>query len=109
MSPTQRAIKDLKELGFTAQVVERWNSYARVHQDLFGCIDIIACKQGVGILGIQVTSGTNHAARRSKAEDEPRIKEWMLSGGRMEIWSYSKRGGRGERKRWELRREELFL
>ena len=105
--PTQRCIADLKDLGFTYQVVERWNPFAKVRVDLFGVIDVVACMPGVGVLGIQVTSGTNHAARRAKACAEPRLKTWLDSGGRFELWSYAKRGERGKRKTWQLRREEL--
>ena len=106
-SPTQRALKDLRTLGFTAQVVERFNPHAKVRQDLFGCIDIVAVREGCGILGVQACAGASHAARRAKSLDEPRLRAWLAAGGRFEVFSYAKRGGRGERKRWQLRREEL--
>ena len=41
-SPTQRSLKLLRDEGYTAQVVERWNPHARVRQDLFGVIDTAA-------------------------------------------------------------------
>jgi hypothetical protein len=107
VTPTARCLKEARELGLTAQVVEKWIPQRRIRIDLFGVIDIIAVKQGIGIIGIQATSGTNHAARRSKALAEPRLREWLLSGGRYELWSYSKRGERGKRKLWTLRREEI--
>lgn len=108
MSPTQRTRDELKKLGFTSAIVERWNPHAKVRQDLFGCLDLVAMKEGIGILGIQATSGANHAARRDKAMAEPRLKTWLLCGARFEIWSWSKKGARGKRKKWELRRDELF-
>lgn len=107
MSPTQRALKEAKKLGFTCQVVERWNFHAKKRLDLFGVIDIVAIKAGIGIVGIQATSGTNHAARRTKSKAEPKLAEWLASGGRFELWSFSKRGDRGKRKLWTFRREEL--
>lgn len=105
--PTQRCIETLKELGFQYEVVERWNHYARIRQDLFNVIDIVAVRPGIGILGIQATSGTNHAKRRAKSIAEPLLRGWLESGGRYEVWSWSKRGERGKRKVWTLRREEI--
>ena len=32
----------MKRRGFIAQIVERWNPFARVRQDLFQVIDIVA-------------------------------------------------------------------
>ena len=109
-SPTSRTLAELRGLGFEAGVVERrvpnrWD----ITIDLFGCIDIVAMREGSGIVGIQATSGGNHAARRSKSLAEPRLRAWLASGGRFEIWSWSKAGARGARKLWTLRREELTL
>jgi hypothetical protein len=38
-SPTQLSLKKLREEGYTVAVVEHWNSFARIRQDLFGFID----------------------------------------------------------------------
>lgn len=110
MSPTQRALALARELGFTVQVVERFNSFTKRRHDLFGVIDLVAIKQGVGILGIQATAdnGGHHADRRAKSQAEPRLLEWLLSGGRFEVWSFGKKGPRGKRKVWTVRREELI-
>lgn len=108
-SPTSRTLQELKRLGFAAQVVERWNAFAKKRIDLFGIIDVVAIKPGVGIIGIQATSGTNHAARRTKSLAEPRLRLWLESGGRFEVWSWAKQGARGARKLWELRREEITV
>lgn len=108
MSPTQRALALCKKNGWVAQVVERWNPYARVRQDLFGIIDIVVLDGGPGgPLGVQVTSGSNVAARLEKARQEPRLAAWLASPARFEVWGYSKKGARGKRKLWELRRESL--
>jgi hypothetical protein len=106
MSPTQRALAECKRRGWTCQVVERWNPYARKSIDLFGVIDIVAITPN-GILGIQVTSGTNHAGRRQKIIAEPRAADWTYAGGLFELWSFAKRGDRGKRKLWVLRAESF--
>lgn len=129
-SPTRFALRDLKKMGFVAQVVERRLPGCFITQDLFGCIDIIALRAGIGILGIQATGGDggNHAARRNKALGtapviekpaaagkrkrapvRPKLREWLEAGGRFEIWSYRKAGAQGKRKLYALRREELTL
>ena len=107
MTPTERTMKEARKLGFTVAVVERWNPRVKIRQDLFGCIDLIAMKPGVGVIGIQACAGASHAARKAKLLAEPRMWEWLDSGARAEVWSWAKRGPRGKRKTWTLRREEI--
>jgi hypothetical protein len=111
MSPTGRTLERLRKLGFTACVVEKFNSFTKRRIDAFGFGDILAAREGVGVLMIQATSGDggNHANRRAKIAQEPRAVQWLLAGGRIEVWSWAKRGGRGEPKRWELRRDEVTI
>lgn len=60
------------------------------------------------IIGIQATSGSNHASRVNKAFAEPRLQQWLAAGGRFQVWSWSKRM-HGKQARWELRDEETVL
>lgn len=106
MSPTARSLQHLKELGYTAKVVERWNSFSRTRKDLFGA-DILCLKAGEKVLAIQATTGSNHSARRVKLEASGFIPLWTQSGAVLEIWSWKKAGPRGGRKLWTLRRETL--
>lgn len=110
MTPTQRTLSELKSLGFPVrQVVEKWNPHVRRRVDFIGCIDILAARPGIGVLGIQACAGSSHAARRTKAAAEPLLRAWLESGARFEVWSWAKRGARGARKLWTLRREELRI
>lgn len=106
-SPTSRTLADLRELGFVAEIVEKWNQWSKTRHDLFNLFDILAMKPGVGIIGVQATSGSNHAARIAKLRKSDLLPVWLQSGGRAEVWSYAKRGPRGARKVWTLRREEV--
>jgi hypothetical protein len=109
-SPTQRSLEHCRKQGWIAGVVEKWNPHARIRQDLFGCIDLIVIDDlEQGPLAVQATSGTGHAARRKKSVAEPRLKLWLEAPARFEIWSWSKRGPRGKRKVWTLRREPITL
>lgn len=109
MSPTQRSLALARELGLQVQVVERWNMHSRTRLDLFDAIDLVACSPAVGILGIQACASASHAARRTKAAESPKIRVWLESGARFEVWSWGKMGARGKRKVWTVRREELVV
>ena len=106
MSPTARSLQHLRALGYRAQVVERWNPFAKIRQDLFGG-NIVALKSGEPVLVVQATSATNHAARRTKLEEQGFAALWTGAGARLEIWSWAKAGARGTRKVWTVRREAL--
>lgn len=106
MSPTARSLAHLKQEGYAARVVERWNPWARIRQDLFGG-DILALKSGEPVLIIQATSGANHASRCTKLQAGGFINLWKESGAVIEVWSWAKKGPRGKMKRWTLRREAL--
>lgn len=105
-SPTSRTLALLRKQGFACQVVERWNQFAKVRQDLFGFIDIVAM-DGTSIYGVQATTATNRAARREKILDDPRSLIWQKSGGKILLITWSKKGGRDKRKVWTENVEEV--
>ena len=114
MSPTQRTLALLRAEGWTVAVVERWvpGRFGRpgFRLDCFGFLDAIAIRPDApGVLGIQITSGPHHAEHAAKMRAEPRMQTWLLAGNGVELISWSKRGGRGERKGWAARRERLIL
>ena len=108
-SPTARTLAECRKRGWTAQVVEQTIPRTFIKRDLFGVIDIIAVTPQGQIIGIQATSGTNHSARVSKAIAEPRVVPWLRAGGFVEIWSWSKQGKQGKRKRWTLRIQSIGI
>ena len=128
-SPTQRSLKHLRDNGYTSAVVEKWNMHAKIRQDLFGGIDIVALKgeckvvsvfsrkdnmtvhqvHSPGVLGVQSTSDANVAARRTKLLALPELRLWVECGNRLAIHGWSKKGARGKRKLWTLREVELTL
>ena len=87
-SPTQRTLQRARKQGYLAAVVEKWNAHARIRQDLFGCIDVIACSEADGVLGIQATTKPNARARWCKAIAETRLRQWLGSGARFEVWGW---------------------
>lgn len=107
-SPTQRSLKFLRENGYTAQVVERWNSFAKVRQDLFGFIDIVAINPKMGgVLGVQTTSATNMSSHRKKILENEVAPIWLRGGNRIQLIVWSKKGPRGKRKVWTATVEDI--
>lgn len=68
-----------------------------ISRDLFEMFDAIVLDGGQGILGVQVTSGDNHAARRTKIISNPLAIEWLRAGGRIEVWSWRKSKPKGSK------------
>ena len=109
-SPTARSLQELRKQGLVCQVVEHWNAFSRMRNDLLGVIDIVAVGVGiVGVLGVQATTTGNMMARIQKGMAEPRLKVWLQSGNHFQVWGWSKKGKRGEKKVWTLTKKQIVL
>lgn len=119
MSPTERTQAYLRRRGYKVANCEKKAPITPagfkgplVTQDLFKMIDTLALPPAsLGLLrmvGIQTTVGASHASHRDKIRANPVAKVW-LRYAQLEIWSWSKRGPRGKRKLWTLRREVFML
>lgn len=105
-SPTSRTLRFLRAAGMTVQVVEKWNPHAKIRQDLFGCIDVVALHHGVpGILGVQATTTANAAARLLKIMAIPAAKLWVECGNRLWVVGWRKLKTR----KWEPRITEVTV
>jgi hypothetical protein len=89
MSPTQRSLKLLREQGYSVWIVEHWNHFARIRQDLFGCIDLLAIGNGE-TLAVQTTSRSNVAARQKKIVENEYYLEMVRSGWRVQVHGWGK-------------------
>ena len=99
MSPTAKTLTHLRRLGYTAAVTAHWNAFARVKQDLFGCIDVLAVRPGEAPLGVQATTSDHHAHRLAKAKAVPALRAWLHGMG-LDPTSYLRRA---------VRPDELFF
>jgi len=115
--PTQRTQARLRERGYEVANCERKVPISGrgfkgrlVTQDLFGFIDTLAMhkEEWKRLLAIQSTDDSHHATRRAKIKANPLVKLWLRQCA-LEIWSWGKKGGRGQRKLWTLRRERVVL
>ena len=96
-SPTQNTLKNLRDRGYRAQVVERWNPHAKVRQDLFGIIDVLGVGNGETI-AVQSTSYSNVAARIRKIAEAEAIGDIRDAGWKIEVHGWHKK-----KNRWEVR------
>lgn len=97
-TPTQRSLALLRAEGLQAAVVEKWNPHARIRQDLFGCLDIIALGDGKTI-GVQTTTRGNIAARARKVTESDIYPALIRAGWDIIIhgWAKDKSG------RWQVK------
>ncbi len=108
-TPQQRSIEVLRAEGWWPEVCEQVNRWGRVTQrrDLLGFADLICfpvdSRNRDAVLLVQVTSASNHAARRAKIANEHRVGYARLGACAIEIHSWRK-NSKGE---WVLRREDL--
>jgi hypothetical protein len=103
-SPTQRSLAQIRKCGMTVAIVEHWNPFARIRQDLFGFIDLLVIAPKM--MAFQVTSGSNVSARIKKISASPLAKEWVENGHRIFVHGWAKNK---KTKRWKCREVEVFL
>ena len=92
---TQRSLAKLRDDGWTVQVVEKWNAFARIRQDLFGFIDILAMCPHRGFLGVQTTTAGEMKRRLLKIDAEARARTFLQAGGQIQVHGWKKWGKRG--------------
>ena len=117
-SPTQRTLHCIRQQGGVCDVAEKWIAFhgtgktggpPGIRRDLFGFIDVVELRPGVGIVGIQCCAGSGFAAHKEKILACECLGDWLACGGRVELWAWRKvklnRGGKAER--WSPRIEEI--
>ena len=94
-SPTQLSLAKLRDEGYTVAVVEHWNSFARIRQDLFGFIDLLALK-GKEVLVVQTTTASNMSARVKKIADHENVGAVRDAGWTIHVHGWSQT----DKKKW---------
>ena len=105
MSPTQRSLAYLRRAGYHVAIVEHYNVFAHIRQDLFGFADLFAFRIGLPVMLVQTTDATNASKRRAKILQNVVARDWVRDGNEVVLHKWGKRGGRGERKVWECNPE----
>ena len=125
--PSQRTLNYLRQRNIPCGVVERFVKQAGKfgqRYDLFGFIDLIAIDQNRGIVGIQVTSGSEVSKRvrkirgEAQSDDPKEIKaaaaryqrfcDWLATGNPIEVWGWRKVKRKG-RDLWQPRILQMHL
>lgn len=104
MTPTQRSKQYAEKLGYTVAIVEKWNQWARVRQDLYGFGDLLCMRPNTPLLLVQTTSTGNISSRVNKIAALPESAHWLSTGSQIEVWGWAKRGKKGTRKTWTLKK-----
>ena len=99
---TQMSMKYLRKMGFTVDKVEHYNTFSHRYSDLFGVFDILAIREGEGIIGIQTTSASGFSSRVRKILDSHAAEVWLKAGGRIRVHGWHKPAHR-----WKVRDEEI--
>lgn len=98
MTPTARTLQELRKRGYRCQVVEQTIPKTFIKRDLFGLVDVLAIRENE-TLAVQVTSGSNVAARLTKIAESEAIGDIRKAG-----WAFHIHGWRkAANGRWVLR------
>jgi hypothetical protein len=101
LTPTQLTLRHLRDEGWPlVEVVERWNPHARIRQDLFGFVDVVAVRRDE-TLAVQTTSAANVSSRIKKIGDHPNVAAVREAG-----WTIRVHGWKKVKGRWSLHRDE---
>ena len=112
-SPTQLSLKQLKAEGFVnLAVVEHWNPFAKIRQDLWRFADLLAICPQQYVLAVQCTTTGNVSHRLTKMRTDPiltQILACLAVGIRVEIHGWSKIPVRPEGRavRWTCKKVEV--
>lgn len=125
-SPSSRSLKHLREKGWQVAMVEKWNPYARIRQDVWGFADAVGCITELAdgeckndwpqpriafsqFSLFQFTSTPNMAAREAKIRASKEAAYWCKCGGKIYLLGWAKRGPRDKRKVWTLTEREIQI
>ena len=101
-SPTQRSKAYLENAGYLVAIVEKWNPHARIRQDLWGFVDLLAIKEGE-TLGVQTTSRSNMSARARKIAEHENVGPVRKAGWRLEVHGWAK----DTKGRWSVKVQDV--
>ena len=88
MTPTQRSLAYLRAEGYLVAIVEHWNPFARIRQDLFGFIDLLAIRRDE-TLAVQVTA-SGVSSRVKKIEASPHLGRVREAGWKLHVHGWRK-------------------
>jgi hypothetical protein len=91
VTPNQQSVRHLRNLGFTAEIVELRIPGTNRSRDLFGVIDIVAIGNGQ-TLGVQATTADHVSHRRNKINESGMLPIFKDAGWLVIIHGWRKDG-----------------
>lgn len=91
----------MRDQGYTAEVVERFNSFTKRRNDLFGFIDILCIRKGE-VVGVQTTSAGHVSDRKKKILEHENAQAVLDSGIRIIVHGWEKKNNR-----WQVKEVEI--
>ena len=88
-SPTQKSLQALEKEGYLCAVVEKWNPFVKIRQDLWGWCDILAVRKDE-VLAVQTTSWSEVSKRIKKIQDSDTVGKVRDAGIRIEVHGWKK-------------------
>ena len=92
-SPTQRSLKLLRKAGYRAAVVEKWNPHAKIRQDLWGFVDVLAIRKGETV-AVQACHYSDVSKRVEKIANHENVGAVREAGWRIIVHGWHKVGRR---------------
>jgi len=80
-TPTSRTLDYYRQQGMPIEVVEKWNQWSKIRQDLFGFADLVTF-DGQAVYLVQATSTGNMSARVKKILANPTAELWVQNKNR---------------------------
>ena len=102
VTPTQRSLKYLRDQGYRVAITEKWNPHAKVRQDLFGFVDLLAVRDGQ-TLAVQTTSSGSMSDRRKKILAHENLPVLLSAGWQIVIHGWRK----NSKNRWVVREDAV--
>ena len=104
LTPTQRTLRALRELGLECAIVEKWNNYGGAgltvdgkhipgkRTDLFNIIDVLALDPQRGVIGVQSCgSSFSEHLKKLTIEKAQESSNWLKTPGTvLELWGWRK-------------------
>lgn len=99
VSATQLSLKKLRAEGYLCAIVEHFNPWVKIRQDMFGFVDIVAVKENESLY-IQTTTADHMEARIRKIMGHPNLPQVHSTNRTVIVHGWVKINNR-----WECREE----
>jgi len=101
MSPTQLTLRKLRNEGYQAAVVEKWNHHVKIRQDLFGFVDVIGVRDNETI-AVQACTFGDRLKRKRKVEAADTLPAVLAAR-----WNVVVHGWRKQKNKWHCTEEPI--